>query len=275
MRKLDEADYVVVGSGSAGAALAYRLSENGRYDVLVIEAGGTDAGPFIQMPGALSFPMSMKRYDWGYRAEPETTLGDRRLATPRGKVIGGSSSINGMVYVRGHAKDFDYWAEAGARGWGYGDVLPYFKRMEAMEDGDPIWRGLDGPLHMKRGAMLNPLYKAFIEAGRQAGFPVTDDYNGEQQEGFGPMQHDDLARPPLVDGERLSQAGHAPRQLPADERRGAERRLRGHQGGGRARPARAAPARPRPGPQGSRSSPPARSTRRCCFCVRASARRRS
>jgi choline dehydrogenase len=189
MRKLDEADYVVVGSGSAGAALAYRLSENGRYDVLVIEAGGTDAGPFIQMPGALSFPMSMKRYDWGYRAEAEPTLGNRQLATPRGKVIGGSSSINGMVYVRGHAKDFDHWAETGANGWGYGDVLPYFQRMEAMEDGDPVWRGLDGPLHMKRGAMANPLYGAFIEAGRQAGFPVTDDYNGAQQEGFGPMQH--------------------------------------------------------------------------------------
>ncbi|WP_200944635.1 MULTISPECIES: choline dehydrogenase [unclassified Aureimonas] len=188
MQVLDEADYVVVGSGSAGAALAYRLSENGRYEVIVIEAGGTDAGPFIQMPGALSFPMNMKRYDWGYRAEPEPALGNRRLATPRGKVLGGSSSINGMVYVRGHARDFDHWSEAGAAGWAYADVLPYFKRLEAMEGGDPAWRGTDGPLNVKRGAMLNPLYKTFIEAGREAGYPVTDDYNAGAQEGFSPMQ---------------------------------------------------------------------------------------
>ncbi|WP_230787012.1 choline dehydrogenase [Aurantimonas coralicida] len=200
MKTLDEADYVVVGSGSAGSALAYRLSESGRYDVVVVEAGGTDAGPFIQMPGALSFPMNMARYDWGYRAEPEETLAGRRLATPRGRVIGGSSSINGMVYVRGHARDFDHWAESGAAGWGYGDVLPYFKRMECFEGGgtepradglpagDPAWRGMSGPLNVQRGAMENPLYGAFIEAGRQAGYPLTDDYNGEKPEGFGPMQ---------------------------------------------------------------------------------------
>ena len=189
MREIDEADYVVVGSGSAGAALAYRLSADGRTDVLVIEAGGTDAGPFIQMPGALSFPMNMKRYDWGYRTEPEPALGNRSLATPRGKVLGGSSSINGMVYVRGHARDFDHWAASGADGWSYADVLPYFKRLEAMAEGDPAWRGTAGPLHMKRGAMDNPLYPAFVEAGRQAGYPLSDDYNGERQEGFGPMQH--------------------------------------------------------------------------------------
>jgi choline dehydrogenase len=188
MHVIDEADYVVVGSGSAGAALAYRLSEDGRYDVVVIEAGGTDAGPFIQMPGALSFPMNMKRYDWGYRSEPEAALGNRQLATPRGKVLGGSSSINGMVYVRGHACDFDHWSEAGASGWAYADVLPYFKRLEAMENGDPAWRGLSGPLNVKRGEMLNPLYRTFIEAGREAGYRVTDDYNGAAQEGFGPMQ---------------------------------------------------------------------------------------
>ncbi|GGE07351.1 oxygen-dependent choline dehydrogenase [Aureimonas endophytica] len=189
MHVLDEADYVIVGSGSAGCALAYRLSESGAADVLVIEAGGTDAGPFIQMPGALSMPMNMRRYDWGYRAEPEAALGGRRLQTPRGRVIGGSSSINGMVYVRGHAKDFDHWAQTGAEGWAYADVLPYFKRMEAMEGGDPLWRGLLGPLNVKRGEMRNPLYAAFIEAGRQAGYPVTEDYNAAAQEGFGPMQH--------------------------------------------------------------------------------------
>ncbi|MCQ8782274.1 choline dehydrogenase [Mangrovibrevibacter kandeliae] len=189
MRIIDEADYVVVGSGSAGAALAYRLAEDGKHDVLVIEAGVSDAGPLIQMPGALSIPMSMRRYDWGYKADPEASLGGRSLVTPRGKVLGGSSSINGMVFVRGHAKDFEHWAESGARGWGYADVLPYFKRMETMQDGDPAWRGSDGPLRVKAGAMANPLYQAFIDAGAAAGYPVTPDYNAAQQEGFGPMQH--------------------------------------------------------------------------------------
>jgi len=157
----------------------------------VIEHGGTDAGPFIQMPAALSYPMNMRRYDWGFHTEPEPHLGGRVLVTPRGKVIGGSSSINGMVYVRGHARDFDHWAEAGAQGWAYADVSPYFKRMETWHDsghgGDPAWRGHDGPLHVTRGPRRNPLTRAFVEAGRQAGYPVTDDYNGAQQEGFGPM----------------------------------------------------------------------------------------
>ncbi|RVV99394.1 choline dehydrogenase [Mesobaculum littorinae] len=186
-----EADYVIVGAGSAGCAMAYRLSEAGA-SVIVVEHGGTDAGPFIQMPGALSYPMNMARYDWGYHSEPEPHLGGRRLATPRGKVIGGSSSINGMVYVRGHARDFDHWAESGADGWGYADVLPYFKRMETWHDGghggDPDWRGRTGPLHVSRGRRDNPLVGAFVEAGRQAGYEVSDDYNGEKQEGFGPME---------------------------------------------------------------------------------------
>lgn len=186
-----EADFVIVGAGSAGCAMAYRLSEAGA-SVLVIEHGGSDAGPFIKMPGALSYPMNMKAYDWGFQSEPEPHLGGRRLATPRGKVIGGSSSINGMVYVRGHACDYDTWAEMGATGWSYADVLPYFKRMESWHDGghggDPAWRGESGPLHVTRGKRDNPLTRAFVEAGRQAGYPTTDDYNGEQQEGFGPME---------------------------------------------------------------------------------------
>ncbi|MBT4230164.1 MAG: choline dehydrogenase [Rhodobacteraceae bacterium] len=187
-----EADYVIVGAGSAGCALAYRLSEAGA-SVLVVEYGGSDAGPLIQMPGALSFPMNMKRYDWGYRSEPEPHLGGRRLACPRGKVIGGSSSINGMVYVRGHAKDFDTWEAMGASGWSYADVLPYYKRMETWDPaghgGDASWRGSDGPLHVTRGKRDNPLVQAFVQAGRQAGYQLTDDYNGQQQEGFGPMEH--------------------------------------------------------------------------------------
>jgi choline dehydrogenase len=182
------ADYVIVGAGSAGCALAYRLAEAGRR-VTVIEHGGSDAGPFIQMPGALSYPMNMARYDWGLKTEPEPHLDGRVLATPRGKVIGGSSSINGMVYVRGHARDFDTWAEMGADGWGYADVLPYFKRMESSHGGSgPEFRGTDGPLHVSRGKRENPLFDAFIEAGRQAGYPVTQDYNGQQQEGFGPFE---------------------------------------------------------------------------------------
>jgi choline dehydrogenase len=183
-----EADYVIVGSGSAGSALAYRLSEDGRYSVIVIEYGGTDYGPLIQMPAALSIPLNMSRYDWGFSSEPEPHLGGRVLATPRGKVLGGSSSINGMVYVRGHARDFDHWAEEGARGWSFADVLPYYKRMETSHGGEAGWRGTNGPMHVQRGSSHNPLFAAFIEAGRQAGFETTADYNGSKQEGFGPME---------------------------------------------------------------------------------------
>ena len=186
-----EAEFVIVGAGSAGCAMAYRLSEAGAR-VLVIEYGGTDAGPLIQMPAALSYPMNMSAYDWGYSSEPEPHLNNRRLACPRGKVIGGSSSINGMVYVRGHAMDYETWSEMGAEGWSYADVLPYFKRMESWHSsghgGDPDWRGKDGPLHIVRGPRDNPLHEAFVGAGRQAGYELTDDYNGEKQEGFGPME---------------------------------------------------------------------------------------
>ncbi len=187
-----QADYVIIGSGSAGATMAYRLAEAGKR-VIVIEQGGTDAGPFIQMPAALSYPMNMGIYDWGYQSEPEPHLGGRQLATPRGKVIGGSSSINGMVYVRGHAKDYDTWEAMGAQGWSYADVLPYFQRMETWhgaEDAgqDDGFRGKSGPLHISRGPRKNPLFNAFIKAGQQAGYPATADYNGAQQEGFGAME---------------------------------------------------------------------------------------
>ncbi|MER8907202.1 choline dehydrogenase [Mesorhizobium sp. M0854] len=183
-----EADFVIIGSGSAGSAMAYRLSEDGKHSVIVIEYGGSDIGPLIQMPSALSIPLNMSLYDWGFASEPEPHLGGRVLATPRGKVIGGSSSINGMVYVRGHARDFDHWAEQGATGWGFADVLPYFKRMEDSNGGENGWRGHGGPLTVQRGSRTNPLYGAFVEAGRQAGFELTDDYNGAKQEGFGPME---------------------------------------------------------------------------------------
>ena len=184
-----EADFVIIGAGSAGSAMAYRLGEAGA-SVIVVEYGGSDAGPFIQMPAALSYPMNMARYDWGFRTEPEPHLGGRSLAAPRGKVIGGSSSINGMVYVRGHARDFDTWAAMGAQGWSYADVLPYFQRLENWhgDEGEPEYRGQGGPLHITRGPRKNPLFNAFVEAGRQAGYPVTPDYNGRAQEGFGAME---------------------------------------------------------------------------------------
>jgi choline dehydrogenase len=184
-----KADYVIIGSGSAGSTLAYRLGEAGK-SVVVIEQGGTDVGPVIQMPAALSYPMNMPIYDWSYSSEPEPHLGGRRLVTPRGRVIGGSSSINGMVYVRGHACDYDTWEEMGAQGWSYADVLPYFQRMESWhgDTGDASFRGHDGPLHITRGPRKNPLFNAFIEAGREAGYPVTPDYNGQAQEGFGAME---------------------------------------------------------------------------------------
>lgn len=184
-----EADFVIIGSGSAGSALAYRLSEDGKHSVIIIEAGGADFGPLIQMPAALSFPMNMATYDWRFSTEPEPYLNGRQLVTPRGKVIGGSSSINGMVYVRGHACDFDHWETSGAQGWSYADVLPYFQKMEQVAFADQDgWRGKNGPLHVQRGKSRNPLYQAFIEAGQQAGFELTDDYNGEKQEGFGQME---------------------------------------------------------------------------------------
>ncbi|MFM8746888.1 MAG: choline dehydrogenase [Aestuariivirga sp.] len=181
-------DFVIVGAGSAGCAMAYRLAADGRNTVCVLEYGGSDRGPLIQMPSALSYPMNMSLYNWGFETEPEPGLGGRRLATPRGKVVGGSSSINGMVYVRGHARDFDSWEDMGAKGWGFRHVLPYFKRQETSHGGEDGWRGTDGPLHVTRGQRRNPLYQAFIAAGAEAGYPVTVDYNGRQQEGFGAME---------------------------------------------------------------------------------------
>ncbi|WP_108880750.1 choline dehydrogenase [Anderseniella sp. Alg231-50] len=181
-------DYIIIGSGSAGSVLANRLTENGRHTVLVLEYGGSDIGPLIQMPSALSIPLNTKTYNWGYLSEPEPGLNNRRITAPRGKVIGGSSSINGMVYVRGHARDFDTWSELGATGWAYADVLPYYKRMETSHGGEEGWRGTDGPLHVTRGERTNPLYHAFVDAAEQAGYPTTIDYNGQQQEGFGAME---------------------------------------------------------------------------------------
>ena len=180
-------DYVIVGAGSAGCVLANRLSEDGRHKVLVLEYGGSDRSIYIQMPAALSIPMNMPKYDWGYNSEPEPALGGRRLHVPRGKVLGGTSSINGLVYVRGSPLDFERWQEEGATGWAYRNVLPYFRRAETFSGGADAYRGGDGPLATRAGATSGPLYSAFIEAGRQAGYPVSKDLNGESQEGFGAL----------------------------------------------------------------------------------------
>ncbi len=185
---MESFDYVIVGAGSAGCVLANRLSADGQNRVLLLEAGGSDRSLFIRMPTALSIPMNMERFNWGFETEPEPHLDGRRLDCPRGRVLGGSSSINGMVYVRGHASDFDEWQALGADGWAYADCLPYFKKSETWIGGADQYRGGDGPLATCNGnGMRNPLYRAFIEAGREAGYPVTDDVNGFQQEGFGAM----------------------------------------------------------------------------------------
>jgi choline dehydrogenase len=178
-------DYVIVGAGSAGCVLADRLSADGKDSVLVLEYGGSDRSLWIQMPTALSVPMNMARYDWRYFTEAEPHLDGRRLHTPRGKVLGGSSSINGLVYVRGNPLDFERWQAQGASGWGYQDVLPYFRRAERRAEGSDDYRGGDGKLDTRRGLLTNPLHAAWLEAGRQAGYPLTADMNGFQQEGFG------------------------------------------------------------------------------------------
>ncbi|TGE85502.1 choline dehydrogenase [Pseudoalteromonas sp. KS88] len=181
-------DYIIVGAGSAGCVLANRLSEDSNNRVLLLETGGSDKSIFIKMPTALSIPMNTDKYAWQFHTQAEPFLDNREMHCPRGKVLGGSSSINGMVYVRGHAKDFDEWQQHGAQGWDYQSCLPYFQKAETFYLGKDEYRGGNGPLGVNNGnEMANPLYKAFINAGQQAGYAATDDYNAGQQEGFGPM----------------------------------------------------------------------------------------
>jgi choline dehydrogenase len=180
-------DYVIVGAGSAGCVLADRLTADGRNRVLLLEYGGSDRSIFIQMPSALSIPMNMPKYNWFYHSEPEPHLDGRRMHTPRGKVLGGSSSINGLVYIRGNAQDFEGWSAQGAKGWAYRDVLPYFRRAETRQEGGDEYRGSGGKLHTRYGTVENPLHAAWLAAAREAGYPLTADVNGFQQEGFGRM----------------------------------------------------------------------------------------
>lgn len=183
-------DYVIVGGGSAGSVMANRLSADKKTTVLVLEAGRADwrVDPLIHMPAALMFPSGNPLYDWAYESEPEPHMGGRRVKHARGKVLGGSSSINGMIFQRGNAGDYDKWAtQPGMEHWDYAHCLPYFKRMETCTVGADDWRGGSGPLHLERGPATSPLFQAFFEATKQAGFPATDDVNGYRQEGFAPF----------------------------------------------------------------------------------------
>ena len=182
-------DYVIVGGGSAGCVLANRLSEDGAASVLLIEAGGRDLHPFIHIPLGMGKMHERDMFNWGYRTEPEPNMNGREIEAMRGKVLGGSSSINVMAYTRGNRGDYDRWAQKGALGWSYADVLPYFKRCETWERGENPWRGGAGPVGTEFAKTTDPVYDAWLDAAKAAGFPVTDDYNGRQQEGFGRGQY--------------------------------------------------------------------------------------
>ena len=192
-------DYIVIGAGSAGCVVANRLGEDPALRILVLEAGGSDRATIVAMPSALSIPMNTPRFNWGMTTEPEPGLDGRVMNLPRGKGLGGSSSINGMCWVRGNPMDYELWEALGAQGWRWSNVLPYFQRLEAVAGGGPL-RGTSGPIQVTRGNEKNPLYQAFVQAGAQAGYALTPNMNQRQHEGFGPMEMN------VGDGRRCSAA---------------------------------------------------------------------
>ena len=185
MRKAQTADYIIIGAGSAGCTLAGRLSEDADVQVLVLEAGGGDWNPLIRIPIGTGKLIRSKYHSWGYATQPQQRLNARAIHWPRGKVVGGSSSVNSMVYMRGNRADYDHWRQLGCAGWAYADVLPYFKKAEGSYRAEDEFHGAAGPLRVGPATSDNPLYDAFVQAGEQAGHAVTGDFNGPQQEGFG------------------------------------------------------------------------------------------
>ena len=199
MRDEGSYDYIIIGAGSAGSVLAYRLGEDPKARILVLEAGGDDRAVIVQMPSALTIPMNTTRFNWGMETEPEPGLDGRRVNLPRGRGLGGSSSINGMCWVRGNPMDYELWEALGADGWRWSNVLPYFQRLESVREGGPL-RGTDGPIKVTRGPEKNPLYHAFVRAAVEAGYAQSPNMNQRQHEGFGPMEMN------VGDGKRCSAA---------------------------------------------------------------------
>ncbi len=205
-------DFIIVGAGSAGCVLANRLTASGRHRVLLLEAGPSNWHPWLHIPLGFGRLFTDRRYNWCYATEPQPGCHGREVIAPRGKVLGGSSSINGLIYIRGQAEDFNHWRQLGNAGWSFDDVLPYFRKAEDNERGADEFHGSGGPLGVSDLRDPHPLAVAFVEAAVQCGYPRNDDFNGAAQEGAGYLPDHHAQRRPLVDRGRLSQAGAAPRQ---------------------------------------------------------------
>ena len=185
---MDEFDFIIVGAGSAGCTLASRLSENGKYNICLMEAGGKDNNPWIHVPIGYAKLFTNKNVNWLYQTKDDDGWVKRSMAAPRGKVLGGSSSINGMIYIRGQKEDYNHWRQLGNTGWSYDDILPYFKKAEIQERGENEFHGVNGNLHVSDHKDNHPLAKAYVDAAVEEGFRENNDFNGETQEGFGPYQ---------------------------------------------------------------------------------------